>query len=108
MLQKELLRAFRDAVVDARLGPELVNAIATVKKAGEYEVGGEHYKRVPRGYDADHERSELLKYNGIYAMKIGIPVEEAYSPELVDLCFQHCVNMRPIQQWLVDMYKTIA
>jgi uncharacterized protein (TIGR02453 family) len=104
MLQKEFLRAYRDAVVDPQLGAELTKAIDAVKKAGDYELGGAHYKRVPRGYDADHERAEYLKYNGLYAMKIGIPVNEVYSEELVDLCFQHCANMRPIQQWLVEAF----
>ncbi len=104
MLHKAFLRAFRDAVVDPVLGAKLLQAIDEVKQAGSYELGGAHYKRVPRGYDPDHQRAEYLKYNGLYAIKVDIPVEEVYSPELVDLCFQHCATMRPIQQWLVDAF----
>ena len=103
MFQKDYLRAYRDAVIDPALGAELVSAINEVKKSGEYTVGGEHYKRVPRGYDIEHERADLLKYNGLYAMKIEIPVQEVYTAELVDVCFEHCVNMRPIQEWIVNM-----
>ncbi len=106
MLQKEFLRVFRDAVVHPVLGPKLVESIKTVKQLGGYELGGAFFKKVPRGYEADHERAEFLTYNGLYAMKIDIPVDEVYSAELVDVCFQHCVNMRPIQQWLVEAFAT--
>lgn len=103
IFHKEYLRAYRDAVVDPKLGPELVTAIDAVKNIDGYELGGAHYKKVPRGYDADHEREELLRYNGLYAMNADIAVDNLFSADLVDICFQHCVNMRPVQQWLVNM-----
>jgi uncharacterized protein (TIGR02453 family) len=100
---KEHLQTYRDAVIHPEKGNALLASIDEVKKAGDYEVGGLHYKRVPRGFDPEHERAEQLKYNGMYAMISDIPVEEAYSPELVDACFQHCVNMAPIEKWLVKI-----
>ena len=30
---------------------------------GGYQLSGEHYKRVPRGYDPEHPHAELLRYN---------------------------------------------
>lgn len=102
---KEFLSAYRDAVVDANLGSKLETAMATVKNSGDYEIGGEHYKRVPRGYDSEHPRADLLKFNGLYAMTTSIPVQDVYSADLVDICFAHCVKMRPIEEWLVDMLE---
>ena len=100
---KEHLQAYRDAVIHPEHGNSLLAAISEVEKAGNYEVGGLHYKRVPRGFDPEQARAEQLKYNGLYAMISDIPVEEAYSSELVDACFQHCVNMVPIEKWLVKI-----
>jgi uncharacterized protein (TIGR02453 family) len=56
---KPALTVYRDAVVDNKLGTELETVLDTVKKAG-YETGGEHYKRVLRGYDQEHQRAGLL------------------------------------------------
>jgi uncharacterized protein (DUF2461 family) len=58
---KPLLKAFREAVVDDELGGELDSAIMAVRAAGAYEIGGEHYKKVPRGFDPDHPRADLLR-----------------------------------------------
>lgn len=30
-------------------------------------IDGKHYKKVPRGYDADHPNAEYLLYNGLTA-----------------------------------------
>ena len=100
---KEHQAAYRDAVADSKHGKALLKAINEVKETGDYEVGGLHYKRVPRGYDPEHECAGLLKFNGLYAMTTDIPVQEALSADLVEVCFQHCINMRPIEKWLVSV-----
>ena len=100
---KPLLTAFREAVADARRGPELVAMIAEVQASGEYLVGGSHYKRVPRGYPSDHPRAELLRHNGLNARAPEIPAAVLTAPELVDVCFQHCRNMASLVRWLVNL-----
>jgi len=101
---KSMLEAYHQAVVDDVLGAELSDAVQKVKSAGEgYEVHGKHYKRVPRGYDADHPRAEYLLYNGLHAYCPSITPDEMISPDLVDICYTHCVNMAPVQQWLVKV-----
>jgi uncharacterized protein (TIGR02453 family) len=100
---KPFLAAYRDAVVDEELGAELEQVLESVKSAGEYTIGREHYKRVPRGYDAEHKRAELLKYNALYSHKSQIPSETILRPEFVEVCFEHCWNMAPLHQWLVKV-----
>ncbi len=100
---KEMLEAYRQAVVDDKLGVELEQVIAQVQAAGDYVIGGEQYKRVPRGYDADHPRAELLKYKGLHASSPQFDVEIVTTPELVDVCYAHCKAMAPLQQWLVRL-----
>ena len=62
---KDLLERYRTAVNDPTLGPELSHIIHNLDE--KYELVGQHYKRVPSGFDADHPRAELLKHNALYA-----------------------------------------
>lgn len=102
---KPFLTAYRDAVVDEVFGEGLEGALSSVRNSGQYEIGGEHYKRVPRGYDAEHKRAQLLRYNGLFThATVGEP-DALLRPEFVDLCFEHCRNMSPLQQWLVEVGK---
>lgn len=100
---KALLAAYREAVVDDRLGTELELALETVREAGPYEIRGEQYKRVPRGFDPDHPRVELLRYNPLYVSSPGIEPAVLAIPALVDVVMDHCENMAPVQRWLVKV-----
>ena len=99
MFPRPLLTLYREAVVDKKLGPQLQKVANFLAEKG-YQVGGKHYKRVPRGYDAAHPSSEFLLYNGLHAMvESGIPAE-FYSEALVDYAFWHFQNMLPLHEWL--------
>jgi uncharacterized protein (TIGR02453 family) len=108
IFSRPTLAAYRDAVVDETTGTELEAAIEAVRVAGAYQVGGEHYKRVPRGYGPEHERSGLLRYNGLYAFAPRVGAQHLTSPDLVDLCFEHCRYMAPLHRWLVKLAKQAA
>jgi uncharacterized protein (TIGR02453 family) len=104
---KALLKAYREAVVDDELGAELESAIAEVRAAGAYEIGGEHYKKVPRGFDPDHPRAELLKYNAIYASSPRIDLATLASPALADVCMEHSENTAPLHRWMVKINQSL-
>lgn len=101
---KELLTPYRNAVVDDTMGAELERAIDAVQQAGSYEISGEHYKSIPRGFEADHPSANLLRHNGLHA-SAQVDPEALFGPELVDILFEHCRNMAPIQQWLVQLER---
>ena len=100
---KPMLQAYREAVVDDTLGVALVEAVDSVCAAGDYEVKGEHYKRVPRGFSEEHERADWLRYAGLWASSPQIDVETLSSSEFVNVAFDHFRKMAPIQQWLVQV-----
>ena len=100
---KEMLTSYRNAVLDERLGNELLTILRSISQAGAYQIGGETSKRVPTGYDANHPRAELLRYQGLYAQIGGIPAEVLTSPTLVDVLFEHFRAISPLQQWLVRL-----
>lgn len=100
---KPMLAAYREAVANDQLGHELASVLATLAETGQYTVHGEHYKRVPRGYDPEHPRADLLRFNGLYASPPEVNPNHLTSPNLVDICFEHFQAMSPIQQWLVKL-----
>ena len=100
---KDLLKAYREAVVDQVSGPALVGAINQVSAKKVYRLGGKHYKRVPRGYDPEHANAELLLYSGLTAGLEELIPEEFYSQALLDYCYQKYAEMYPIQHWLFEL-----
>ena len=98
---KTTLDAYRQAVDTDASGKALVKAADQVRKNGKYIINGQEYKKVPRGYDAEHPRAELLKYSGLWASPPGgIPLSLVTTPDLVDATVTHFKNMLPIEQWL--------
>jgi uncharacterized protein (TIGR02453 family) len=105
VLPKPLIPRYRDAVTESERGQKLSKAIARVTSAGPYTIGGEHYRRVPRGYDASHPRADLLRHNGLYAAyRTAIP-EELHTSAVVDYCFDRYADMSPLHYWLVAVLE---
>ena len=96
---KPLLDIYRKAVVDKKLGRELITAVKKVTERG-YPVGGKHYKRIPRGYDESHPNSEFLLFNGLHAVRDEKIPKQFYSEAIIDYTFDHHKNMAPIHNWL--------
>ena len=96
------LQAYRRALSDAESANQLAEILATLQSEG-YHVGEPHYKRVPSGFDPDHPHGDLLRQNSVSARSPEIPVRIALSGELVDVCFEHCVTMSPLNRWLLEM-----
>lgn len=101
---KEQLAAFRAAVDDDAQAAALEEALAAVRATGTHEIGGEHYKRVPRGFPADHPRADLLRHAGLYtSLKEPIPWSALQSPDLVDNILDLCADAAPLHRWLVAL-----
>jgi len=106
MFPKPMLTSYRDAVADEQMGAELVALRTEIESTGESTVGGEHYRRVPRGYDPDHPRADLLRHNGLFVMSPPIGPEQVQAPELVDICFDWCAKIAPLHRWLVNLAQS--
>ncbi len=103
MFTKPLLKIYRDAVVHPEYSLTLREAVEGVREMEQYNIGGEHYKRVPRGYDADHRNAEYLRYNGLHVgSQIAIP-DDFYSGAFIEYCFERFRDMAPIHHWLVSI-----
>jgi uncharacterized protein (DUF2461 family) len=100
---KETLDEYRKAVADENSGKMLVKIVEDIKGQRGFEVGGEYFKRVPRGFDEDHPRADLLKHDPLYVRSPNIPVSVLRKPDLVDACYNHALKMAPIHHWLYQL-----
>ncbi len=105
---KNMLAAYRAAVDDELMGAELEAAVTSVRAAGKYEIKGEHYKKVPRGYDPDHPRAELLRFNTLYVSSPMIEPAVLASPELVEVVMDHSEMTAAVEQWLVKVKRGVG
>jgi uncharacterized protein (TIGR02453 family) len=105
-MPKTMLPAFRESVVHPVHGGKLVEAIQAVEKSGA-EIGGTHYKKVPRGFDAAHPNAAYLLHDGLYA-SVGMDIPEAFfSEELIDYAYDRFAGMSPLHRWLVDFTERV-
>ncbi|RJO63742.1 MAG: DUF2461 domain-containing protein [Myxococcales bacterium] len=104
---KPLLEAYREAVVHPKAGKELVKAAEKTKKEG-FALGGEKYKKTPRGYDPAHSNAPYLLHDGLYAWHEEKISKAVHGPEFVDLVVERFKGMLPLHRWLLEMVKGIG
>lgn len=97
---KNILSAFRNSVQDKSVNKKLNTILKDIKKKG-FEVGREHYKRMPAGYDADIKNSHLLLYNGLHVWK-SFP-NDGKIKNIVDLSTQCYKDSNKLHKWLVKL-----
>jgi uncharacterized protein (TIGR02453 family) len=93
------LARFRNSVDASGTGESLRHIVDAVAAAG-FAVEGEKLKTVPRGYDRDHPRGELLKHKSLSAgIELGQP-EWVDSPEAAQKVAGLWDQLRPLVEWV--------
>lgn len=96
------LARWRRLVAAERTGAPIAALIARLRRAG-YRVGGhDDYKRVPRGFAADHPRRDLLRMRGLTAAFPDIPRGLLHDRRLVAWLVGHCRTTAPLVRWLYE------
>lgn len=98
----DMIKVYREALLDKAAGDQITQAIKRVTKAG-YKIGGKHFKRLPKGFDADFPRAELLLHNGLYCYLESKDIGQLKPKSLIDFCFKHFKAMLPVHSWLADV-----
>jgi uncharacterized protein (TIGR02453 family) len=100
-----LIERYRQAVVHSQMGGELARILEGIKKRGEFELGGKHYKRIPAGFDASHPNAKLLLHNGLHFGRETAISDEFFAPALVDYCFDKYRPLAPLHKWFVALMQ---
>jgi len=99
MFPKPLLDRYREAVVEKKQGVALKSAVKKITDKG-YLIDGKHYKKIPRGFDAEHPHAEYLLYKGLTARVEEKVSDVFYSDAIIDHAYAHYKNMLPLHRWL--------
>jgi uncharacterized protein (TIGR02453 family) len=100
MMDGAQLARFRQAIVDERQGGALDKILRSLTRAG-FGIGSHDVlQRVPRGFDPDHPRAELLKRKGLIATFPALPRPLLVSRKLVDWLTTHAKRAVPLVEWL--------
>jgi uncharacterized protein (DUF2461 family) len=99
MMDGPALARFRAAIADER-GKELEKILARLEKKGFTAESREAYKRVPRGYDPDHPRADLLKRKGLFVGFPKMPKGILASRKLVPWIVDGAKQAAPLVEWL--------
>ncbi|NHW45339.1 DUF2461 domain-containing protein [Paenarthrobacter sp. MSM-2-10-13] len=93
------LARFRAAVDAHESGLELQKIVDAVAAAG-FAIEGERLKTVPRGFDKDHPRAELLKHKSLSAgVEVGQPEWVSTSAARQEIAARWEV-LRPLVEWV--------
>ena len=101
------LAAYRERVAADDTGSALVAAISKAEEKG-YELGGAHYKRVPRGCDPEHPRAELLRHNAMWMGRdFSPPPQELHSAAYLDWTAGILKDLQDLHGWVVDLVESV-
>lgn len=97
---RDQLARYRQAVDAPASGAALAAAVAAVRANGLDILVADRLKTVPRGFDADHPRVELLRYKGLVTwQEWGVP-DWFTTPEAADQLTAFLRASEPVTAWL--------
>ena len=97
---KNILNVFRKSIQNKSINKKLQLILEDIKKKG-FDVGREHYKRMPSGYDSNMKNSHLLLYNGLHVWR-SIPNDGSVK-DIVDWTTQRYKEINKLHHWLVKL-----
>jgi uncharacterized protein (TIGR02453 family) len=97
---RKRLAAYRAAVADETAGAEVLATVSRIEDGG-FEVGGEGYVRMPRGFDVEEERARLLRHSALYA-HTELPASLATGTKLAATLLGHWRDLAPLHTWLTN------
>jgi uncharacterized protein (TIGR02453 family) len=98
-MTKDQIDRYRAAVTDDKAGAALARLVAGLERDG-FTMHGEELRRVPRGFDADHPRADLLRRKGLAAFREHGTPDWLGTPECLDHVVATWRRITPLGQWL--------
>ncbi|MDD9924000.1 MAG: DUF2461 domain-containing protein [Boseongicola sp.] len=101
-IEPKNLTRFRDRIHDEQDGNALIEALNEAATVG-CQFGEPDLARVPKGFDADHPRSDLLRYKSYVARTHDTQAAAGniIGPDAVDWAMEVTRKLVPLLQWLV-------
>ncbi len=103
LFTKDQLKIFRESVADDKFGKRLEKIVGELEKREGTSVGTLHYKKVPRGFESNHPREKLLRFNGVHAGREFPEDDILFNRKLLDLCVEEYKPMLALHNWCLEM-----
>ena len=100
MMDARSLERYRAAVADDKRGKELTKLLAALTNKGFLVRSYDAYKRIPKGYDAEHPRAEHLLRKGLTVTFPELPAGILASPKLSSWLTKQAKLAAPLVEWL--------
>ncbi|MFO0663916.1 MAG: DUF2461 domain-containing protein [Polyangiaceae bacterium] len=101
MMDPRGLAKFRAAVLDEEKGRELDAITRILTKKGFSIESHDMLKRVPKGFDPEHPRSEHLRRKGLITRFPSVPLDLLTQPKLAKHLATQMKVAAPLVEWLV-------
>ena len=91
-------------LIDAdKTGTALTGALQKLARGRDLDIDGQGYKNVPKPYQADHPRADLLKHKGGIQARWAEPAPKAMtSARLVDHCMKRLEACADVHRWFLE------
>lgn len=99
----DLKRIRNEFAHDPETFREILNSDTFIKTFGTLQ--GEQLKTSPKGFDADHEAIDLLRFKQFLIIK-KFTDEEVLSLNFIDLALESLINMRPFLDYMSEVLST--
>jgi uncharacterized protein (TIGR02453 family) len=103
MMDGPTIARYRKAIADDARGKEVVKILAKLEKDG-FRGDSMHddvLKKVPKGFDPEHPRAELLRRKSLGVTFPALPKGLLASPKLLPWLTLHAKKAAPLVEWLV-------
>ncbi len=97
------LDRWRELVADDTTGGELDRILTALGKGRRLDIAGQEYKKVPKPYDEDHPRADLLRHkHGLQARWVEPTPASASKASFVDWCMRRLNAGRDLHHWFMS------
>ena len=100
-LESDQVERYRRAVADDVQGPRLRAEVDRLTGAG-FDMGGDRLTRVPKGYDVDDGRTDLLRHRSLHAGRLFPFADWLHRREALDRVRSAWREFEALNAWLAD------
>jgi uncharacterized protein (TIGR02453 family) len=98
-LATDQARRLRAAIAEDRPGKHLARVLDALRAAG-FTIEGERLKRLPKEFDAEHPRADLLTLKTLFAVQQHAPAQWLHTREALAVVAEAWRELQPLNDWL--------
>lgn len=105
LFSKPVREHFRDRVTSGSTAKEF-SRVVKVALAGQFQVRGRDLKKIPPGFDPEHENAEFLRHNGLYLVREFDPTDRLFREDFPRWVVSQFKPVRPFFLWMREMARS--